>query len=145
MDLPNSVINFIKKTYKELCDQNLLRKCLHGKAQNCNKNLNNVVWSIIPKNNFVEQQTLRLRNYITMILFNSGFAGLLHLLQKLGMKLCSEMKGYFWYLDKTRIVDSTRHSKPDEKLSRKKRNTLQNCKCFKYEVQDGMAYKSGEF
>ncbi|GFT17638.1 hypothetical protein TNCV_2587481 [Trichonephila clavipes] len=48
------------------------------------------------------------------------FAGLLPLLQKLGMKLCSEMKGYFWYPDKTRIVDSTRHSKPDKKLSRKK-------------------------
>ncbi|GFX05525.1 transposable element Tcb2 transposase [Trichonephila clavipes] len=31
------------------------------------------------------------------------------------------MKGYFWYLDNTRIVDSTRYSKPDKKLSRKKR------------------------
>ncbi|GFV45873.1 synaptosomal-associated protein 25 [Trichonephila clavipes] len=48
------------------------------------------------------------------------FAGILPLLQKLGMKLCSEMKGYLWYLDKTRIVDSTRHSKPDKKLSHKK-------------------------
>ncbi|GFW99556.1 uncharacterized protein TNCV_3417891 [Trichonephila clavipes] len=38
------------------------------------------------------------------------------------------MKGYFWYLDKTRIVDSTRHSKPDKKLSRKKKKALQNCK-----------------
>ncbi|GFU98503.1 hypothetical protein TNCV_3653341 [Trichonephila clavipes] len=41
------------------------------------------------------------------------------------------MKGYFWYLDKTRIVDSTRHSKPDKKLSRKKRKVLQNCKSLK--------------
>ncbi|GFY33563.1 transposable element Tc3 transposase [Trichonephila clavipes] len=38
----------------------------------------------------------------------------------LAMKLCSEMKGYYWYLDKTRIVDSTKHSKQDKKLSRKK-------------------------
>ncbi|GFT29809.1 hypothetical protein TNCV_4892031 [Trichonephila clavipes] len=41
------------------------------------------------------------------------------------------MKGYFWYLDKTRIVDSTRHSKPDKKLSRKKRKAIQNCKGLK--------------
>ncbi|GFX01005.1 hypothetical protein TNCV_4579711 [Trichonephila clavipes] len=38
------------------------------------------------------------------------------------------MKEYLWYLDKTRNVDSTRHSKPDNKLSRKKRKALQNCK-----------------
>ncbi|GFW62302.1 uncharacterized protein TNCV_289761 [Trichonephila clavipes] len=123
-NLPNSFINSIKNTYKELCNENLLRKCLHGKAQNCNESLNNVVLSIIPKDNLVEQRALRLRNYITIILFNFGFAGLLPLLQKLGMKLSSEMKGYFWYLDKTRIV----HSKTDEKLSRKKRKALQNCK-----------------
>ncbi|GFT27531.1 uncharacterized protein TNCV_1276191 [Trichonephila clavipes] len=130
-DLPNSVINSIKKTYKELCDQNLLRKCLYGKAQNCNESLNNVVWSIIPKDNFVEQQTLLLRNYIAIILFNFRFAGLLPLLQKLGLKLCPEMKGYFWYFDETRIVDSTRHSKLDKKLSRKKRKALQNSKSLK--------------
>ncbi|GFY32183.1 hypothetical protein TNCV_3556911 [Trichonephila clavipes] len=41
------------------------------------------------------------------------------------------MKGYFWYLGKTRIVDSTSHSKPDKKLSRKKRKALQNCKSWK--------------
>ncbi|GFW52840.1 uncharacterized protein TNCV_2394191 [Trichonephila clavipes] len=120
-DFPNSVINSITMIYKELCDQNLLRKCLHGKAQNCNESLNNIVWSIIPKDNFVEQQTLRLTNYVAIILFNSGFSGLLPLLQKLEMKLCSEMKEYFWYLDNTRIVDSKRHSKPDKKLSRKKK------------------------
>ncbi|GFU73374.1 uncharacterized protein TNCV_332431 [Trichonephila clavipes] len=144
-DLSNSVINSIKKTYNYLCDQNLLRKGLHGKAHNCNKSLNNVVWSIIPKDNFVELQTLRLRNYIAIILFNSGFAGILPLLQKLGRKLCSEIKGYSWYLDQTRMADSTRHSKPDKKRSRKKRKALQKCKSLKYEVQEGTEYKSGEF
>ncbi|GFT49139.1 uncharacterized protein TNCV_3262411 [Trichonephila clavipes] len=126
-DLLYSVINSIKQTYKELCDQNLLRKCLHMNAQNCNESVN-VVWSIIPNDNFVEQQTFRLRNYIAIIRFNSRFAGLLPLLQKLGMKLCSEMKGYFWYIYKTRIVDSTRHSKPDKKLSRKKERPFKTVK-----------------
>ncbi|GFV59884.1 uncharacterized protein TNCV_856051 [Trichonephila clavipes] len=127
-DLPNSVINSIKKTYKELCDQNILRKCLHGKAQNCNESLNNVTWSIIPKDNFVKQQTVRLSNYIGIMLFNSGFAGLLPLLRKLGIKLCSEMKGYFWCVDKTRMVESTKHSKPDKKLSREKERSFKTAK-----------------
>ncbi|GFT27942.1 hypothetical protein TNCV_3514401, partial [Trichonephila clavipes] len=49
-----------------------------------------------------------------------GLAGLLPLLQKV-MELGPKMKGYFWYLDNTSTVDSTRHSKPDEKQSRKKK------------------------
>ncbi|GFV90564.1 uncharacterized protein TNCV_2222801 [Trichonephila clavipes] len=35
--LPKSIINKIKPTYLQLCDQNLLRKCLHGKSQNANE------------------------------------------------------------------------------------------------------------
>ncbi|PRD32672.1 UNVERIFIED_CONTAM: hypothetical protein NCL1_19722 [Trichonephila clavipes] len=37
------------------------------------------------------------------------------------MELGPEMLGYFWYLDNTRTVDSTRHSKSEEKLPLKKR------------------------
>ncbi|GFS49236.1 uncharacterized protein TNCV_2410601 [Trichonephila clavipes] len=90
-DLPNSVINSIKKTYMDLCDQNFLKKCLHGKTQSCNESFNDVVWSIIPKETFVELQTLHLGIYIAVILFNSGFAGLLPLLEKLGSELGPEI------------------------------------------------------
>ncbi|PRD21646.1 UNVERIFIED_CONTAM: hypothetical protein NCL1_51175 [Trichonephila clavipes] len=38
------------------------------------------------------------------------------------------MKGYFWYLNKTRTVDSTRHSKPDKKMSRKKERPIKTVK-----------------
>ncbi|GFV31006.1 putative DD41D transposase [Trichonephila clavipes] len=44
------------------------------------------------------------------------------------------MKGYSWYHDKTRIVDSTKHSKPDKKRSRKKRKSLQKCKRLNCQV-----------
>ncbi|GFX72626.1 uncharacterized protein TNCV_4062221 [Trichonephila clavipes] len=38
--LPKSIINKIKPTYLHLCDQNLLRKYLHGKTQNANEAFN---------------------------------------------------------------------------------------------------------
>ncbi|GBN01945.1 hypothetical protein AVEN_159615-1 [Araneus ventricosus] len=80
-----SVINSIKKTYMDFCDQKLLKKCPHGKTQNCNESFNNVVWSIVPKETFVELQTLRLGINIAIILFNSGSAGLRPVFQKLGV------------------------------------------------------------
>ncbi|GFV59492.1 CCHC-type domain-containing protein [Trichonephila clavipes] len=41
--LPKSIINKIKPTYLQLCDQNLLRKCLHGKTQNANEAFNGLI------------------------------------------------------------------------------------------------------
>ncbi|GFT85247.1 uncharacterized protein TNCV_497001 [Trichonephila clavipes] len=123
----------------------VLRIGLHGKTQNCNESFNNVAWCIIPNDTIVELQTLCLGIYIALILFHSGFAGLLPHLQKLGMELEPEMKGHFWYLDNMRIVDSTKLSKPDEKLSRKKRKALQKCQNFMYEIQDGNKHKPGDF
>lgn len=56
--LPDSVLKVIKHTYLELCDRNLLKKCLHGMTQNNNECFNNVLWNILPKETFVEQKTL---------------------------------------------------------------------------------------
>ncbi|GFU86936.1 uncharacterized protein TNCV_3442061 [Trichonephila clavipes] len=40
--IPKSIFNKIKPTYLQLCDQNLLRICLHGKTQNANEALTDV-------------------------------------------------------------------------------------------------------
>ncbi|GBO33152.1 hypothetical protein AVEN_52068-1 [Araneus ventricosus] len=112
----------------DLCDQKLLKKYLHGKTQNCNESFNNVVWSIVPKETFVELQTLRLGINIAIILFNSGFAGLLPVFQTLGVLTGPDLKMFYWSLDNARIVDSTRHSKPSVKESRKKRRASKKSK-----------------
>ncbi|GBM48050.1 hypothetical protein AVEN_34377-1 [Araneus ventricosus] len=55
--LLNDIINSIKTTYMSLCDSNLLSKCLHRKTQNNNESFNNVIWTILPKETFVEMQS----------------------------------------------------------------------------------------
>ncbi|GFV22780.1 CCHC-type domain-containing protein [Trichonephila clavipes] len=51
--LPKNIINKIKPTYLQLCDQNLLRKCLHGKTQNANEAFNGCLWNVVPKEHFL--------------------------------------------------------------------------------------------
>lgn len=48
----------IKPTFEALAKTDLLRKCLHGKTQNVNESGNNVIWSRVPKKNFVRLNTL---------------------------------------------------------------------------------------
>ncbi|GFW80259.1 uncharacterized protein TNCV_65911 [Trichonephila clavipes] len=87
--LPKSIINKIKLTYLQLCDQNLLRKCLHGKTQNANEAFNGCLWNVVPKEIFVELQTFSLGSYIAVINFNKGFTGLLSVLEALDIKIGS--------------------------------------------------------
>uniref|UniRef100_A0A0B7BM13 Uncharacterized protein n=1 Tax=Arion vulgaris TaxID=1028688 RepID=A0A0B7BM13_9EUPU len=53
--LPDAVIKFIETVFKDLVDENLLRKCIHGKTQNTNECLNKLIWDRCPKEYFVEK------------------------------------------------------------------------------------------
>ncbi|GFX19606.1 uncharacterized protein TNCV_2075141 [Trichonephila clavipes] len=63
LGLPQNIVNMIKPVYMDLCDRNLLKKCLHGKTQNPNESFNAILWQILPKEVFIEHQTLRLGAY----------------------------------------------------------------------------------
>ncbi|GFV95998.1 uncharacterized protein TNCV_2096661 [Trichonephila clavipes] len=85
LDLPQNIVNTIKPVYMDLCDRNLLKKCLHGKTQNLNESFNAILWQILPKEVFVEHQTLRLGAYIAVVQFNNGFQGLISILNEMGI------------------------------------------------------------
>ncbi|KFM81142.1 hypothetical protein X975_06762, partial [Stegodyphus mimosarum] len=67
----------VKATYLSLYDKNLLIKCLHGKTQNNNESFNNLLWTILPKEIFVQLKTLLLGAHIALLLLNSGYLGFL--------------------------------------------------------------------
>ena len=46
--------------FSDLSDDNLLRKCLHGKTQNQNKSFNRLIWRRTPKDCFVKMTTFEL-------------------------------------------------------------------------------------
>ncbi|GFX86250.1 uncharacterized protein LOC101238613 [Trichonephila clavipes] len=80
-DFLKKIINQIKPTYLKLCNETLLKKCLHGKTQNCNESYNNILWNIVPKNIFIGLETFRLGALLALILYNSGYAGILSVIR----------------------------------------------------------------
>ncbi|GBN38408.1 hypothetical protein AVEN_111984-1 [Araneus ventricosus] len=124
--LPNSVMKVIKATYLELCDKNLLKKCLHGMTQNNNESFNNVLWTILPKETFVQQKTLFLGSYIAVLLFNSGYLGLLPIFNYLKIPIVPLTLKKYMGIDKERVMKSKRQSLPSTKLSRKKQKAKKN-------------------
>lgn len=77
--LPQNIMNIVKSVYMQLYNQQLLKKCLNGKTQNANEAFNGVLWQILPKEVFVELQTLRFGAYAAVIQFNAGYTGLVYM------------------------------------------------------------------
>ncbi|GBM15134.1 hypothetical protein AVEN_242174-1 [Araneus ventricosus] len=143
--LPKSIMNIIKPTYMKLCDQKLLEKCFHGKTPNANESFNNVLWTILPKNTFVELQTLSLGSSIAVLLFNDGFSGIIGVLNELGITPGHYTLTHYSSFDTERIVTSKRQCLPATKLSRKKKRVNRKMKNKKIENKEGVCYKSGDF
>lgn len=82
------VIAELKPIYKDLSDDRLLSKCLHGLTQNCNESFNRTVYDRIPKSNFWTTDQFHFGIYIYMILLQISI---------LGLKLvCCFMKNLAW-------------------------------------------------
>ncbi|GFY18261.1 uncharacterized protein LOC101238613 [Trichonephila clavipes] len=133
--LPNKIINQIKPTYLKLCNETLLKKCLHGKTQNCNESYNNILWNIVPKNIFIGLETFRLGALLALILYNSGYAGILSVIRNVNGSLPESVAQELLKFDKQRISTSLRHSLPIAKLSRKKEKQLGKQKVLRMKKQ----------
>ena len=51
--LPLAVLQHVKPIFKDLSEDSLLERCLHGKTQNHNESFNGMVWNRIPKTTYV--------------------------------------------------------------------------------------------
>lgn len=52
--LPVTVMEAVEPVFKDLSKKSLLEKCTHGRTQNPNEILNNIIWSRVPKKNLVD-------------------------------------------------------------------------------------------
>ncbi|GFV17924.1 uncharacterized protein TNCV_4020311 [Trichonephila clavipes] len=84
--LPVAVVEAMRPIFRDLSHPDLLKKCLHGKTQNPNESFHNVVWSRVPKETFVQIETLSLGVYDAVCSFNDGNVSKLKMLQKMGVE-----------------------------------------------------------
>ena len=114
-------------------------------TQNANESFNAVLWNIVPKQNFVELQTLLLGSYIAVLQFNDGATGLLELLNKLQLNVGPYMLSVLKLYDYQRIKDAKRHSLSCTKLQRKKKRAQRKQKGLQQEKKEGLIYQPGGF
>ena len=143
--LPLHVIAELKPIFAKLSEDDLLRKCLHGKTQNQNESFNRVIWDRVPKSHYVGRDIFEVGVYDAVAHFNEGSIATCLVLEKLGLqkgffteKICKE-------LDRSRIYVAEYQEKELTKISRKKLRSKRKSKHEKDIDKEGESYGAGEF
>lgn len=142
--VPEVVMKELKTTFRDLTNTELLKKCVHGRTQNFNESLNNVIWTRIPKNTFVGLPTLKLGVMDAIITFNLGALGKIKVLEKLckaaGRNCLVGLKS----IDKLRIIEANKAIQIQKKSKRREKRNLKRKKQDK-EEENGNQYGAGDF
>ena len=110
----------IKPVFLNLSDDDLLKRCLHGKTQNNNESLNNMLWMKCPKAIFVGKDVLEMAACSAILAFNDGAKGILNVFAKLGLNPGRCSLDFLYRSDVSRVAQMKRKSEEGIKLVRKK-------------------------
>ena len=143
--IPIVIRDKIIPIFKELSNDSLLRKCLHGKTQNNNESINGVIWKRCPKDVFVGRNTLEIAVASAVISFNDGVFGILRVLDlldispgKYSLKFCNAK-------DTKRVVEMNRKSTAAVKQMRKQLRAHRKGYADVIEEKEGVVYGAGLF
>jgi len=83
VNLPIVIKRELEPIFFDLCKDELLKKCLHGQAQNENESLNAIIWKKAPKTIFVNRKVLEIAVCSAVMEFNDGYCGIVAVLNGL--------------------------------------------------------------
>lgn len=109
--IPRAVMEAIKPIYRDLADPALLSRCLHGRTQNANEALNQMIWARCPKTTFGSFKTVQTAVDDAIACYNDGNLSRIKVLKQLGATpgpLC---------VSTLTSIDSKRIRKSDYKLT----------------------------
>lgn len=143
--LPNEILNKVKAVYSDLCSDELLSKCLHGKTQNANECFNGMVWQRVPKDVYVSLPILLFGLYDAVIQFNDGNRGILDVLQQAGIEPGHYTRIACLTSDSRRMAKAARASGVGTKQARKKMRASARSKGDRAASKEGASYEPGGF
>ena len=143
--LPMKVIAEVKPIFARLSDEDLLRKCLHGRTLNQNESFNRMIWDRIPKTTFVGKEVFELGVFDAVANFNMGTEAVKQILRKLGIEPGRFTSKHCSDLDNSRIYYAEYQKKESSKLARKKLRSKRKSKDDKNKEKEGETYAPGKF
>ena len=78
-----------QKCEKQRCltSEDLLEQCLEAFTQNNNDSINSLIWTFAPKHLHCGKKTVKISNFLAVVIFNEGFRKILKIMEVMGIKL----------------------------------------------------------
>ena len=142
--IPAAVRDEIKPIFKDLGDDKLIQKCLHGKTQNPNESLNQIIWKRCPKDVFIERTALTLGVSSAVLHLNDGQRFLEKLFIDLNMHTGVNVSNYCLRKDAERVSKMENQCSTPVKQRRKKLRAIRKGFCDQNEATEPPSYGKGE-
>ena len=131
--------------FDELCNEELLRKCLLGATQNRNESFNNLIYQRLHTTLYTTRPTNEIVVSHAAIVFNSGRQGLISFMDRLEMNPGPLCTAHLASQDSTRIKRSQASNPAVAKQQRKSKRAAENEAKEAHIVSEGTTYAAGGF
>lgn len=139
------MLNKVKPVYADLCTDELLKKCLHGKTQNANESFNGMIWQRVPKDVHASLPIVLFGLYDVVCHFNDGNKSVANILREAGTEPGHHAILACYTRDQQRVKKAQRHSTGAEKQHRKKRRAATKARREHVASKEGPSYEPGGF
>ena len=139
----NKIFKLVKPVFMELSNNELLKKCLHGKTQNTNESLNGVIWKKCPKDVYVGRPTLEMGINSAIISFNCGASSILDVTREYGLEDGIYAINFCYKKDELRVKESNRKVCVKGKSARKRLRAIRKGFGDKEKEKEGEVYGAG--
>ena len=143
--LPLDVISELKPLFARLSDDELLKKCLHGKTQNQNESFHGVLWDRVPKATYVGKDIFEIGIFDAVLHFNQGYSAIPDVLKEFGLYPGFYTQKWCANMDISRLEAAEYKEKDKSKLARKKLRGKRKSKDETATEIEGSSYGAGQF
>ena len=145
LNIPQAIFDVIMPIYKELTNDKLLEKCLHGKTQNSNEALHGLIWQRCPKTTYCGKKVVEIGTASAICHMNDGSKSISNVLDRMGLQTGTEAaKGFDRSVRKRKRLRLRQES---ERCKRRRKQLRSLKKGWNDTVmeQEGVTYGAGQF
>ena len=145
LSIPQAIFDAILPIYRELTNDKLLEKCLHGKTQNSNEALHSLIWQRCPKTIYCGKKSVEIGTASAVCHMNDGSKSISNVLERMGLQTGEEAaKG----LDRSAQKRKRLRVRQESERCKRRRKHLRSVKKGWNDAvieQEGVTYGAGQF
>ena len=145
LGIPQSICDLALPIYKDLTDDSILQRCLHGRTQNANEALHGLIWQRCPKSIYCGRKTLEVGVASAVCTINDGLVSMKYVLERMNLKPGAQLEQGFVKSSSKRARQSTRRSSEKAKRRRKELRASRKGWADAEKESESGTYRAGSF